>query len=117
MAGSVLQRICFGSRMFLFIATSNTLTCDCVLNLIACVNVPVWIVITMLSCDIRLTALMSRLQRHRSAADTLMTVADEIGTETRVLCMDEFFVTDVADAVILNRLFGRLFDKVWWLRS
>ena len=40
-----------------------------------------------------------------------MEVADHISRECAVLCLDEFFVTDVADASILSRLFGRLFEN------
>jgi predicted ATPase len=42
--------------------------------------------------------------------DPLAAVADGIAAETSVLALDEFFVTDVADAAILSRLFGRLWD-------
>ena len=34
-----------------------------------------------------------------------MQVAEELASEVQVLALDEFFVTDVADAVTLNRLF------------
>ncbi|EFJ44661.1 hypothetical protein VOLCADRAFT_121289 [Volvox carteri f. nagariensis] len=40
--------------------------------------------------------------------DPLITVAREWGRRTAVLCLDELHVTDVADAMILSRLFGSL---------
>ncbi|KAK1289987.1 hypothetical protein QJS10_CPB18g00298 [Acorus calamus] len=53
----------------------------------------------------------SRLQKHKGVADPLDVVAGEISDESILLCLDEFMVTDVADALILNRLFGHLFSK------
>ncbi|KAJ6837261.1 lactation elevated protein 1-like [Iris pallida] len=53
----------------------------------------------------------SRLQMHKGVADPLEVVAGEIADESILLCLDEFMVNDVADALILNRLFGHLFSK------
>ncbi|XP_048228069.1 AFG1-like ATPase isoform X2 [Ricinus communis] len=53
----------------------------------------------------------SRLQKHKGVADPLEVVAGEISDESILLCLDEFMVTDVADALILNRLFRHLFSN------
>ncbi|KAF5956328.1 hypothetical protein HYC85_003553, partial [Camellia sinensis] len=53
----------------------------------------------------------SRLQKHKGVLDPLEVVAGEISDESILLCLDEFMVTDVADALILNRLFGHLFSN------
>jgi protein AFG1 len=52
----------------------------------------------------------SRLRTHQSTPDPLSLVAAEITSSCRVLCLDEFFVTDVADAMILHRLFAKLWE-------
>ncbi|XP_052180799.1 uncharacterized protein LOC127793991 [Diospyros lotus] len=53
----------------------------------------------------------SRLRKHKGVADPLEVVAAEISDESILLCLDEFMVTDVADALILNRLFRHLFNN------
>jgi len=58
-----------------------------------------------------------RIQRHRQARkegaaredDPIPPVARALADEAWVLCFDEFSVTDIADAMILSRLFSALF--------
>jgi cell division protein ZapE len=49
--------------------------------------------------------------RHAVDGDPIPYVASDMAAEAGLLCFDEFHVTDIADAMILGRLFRGLFEK------
>jgi cell division protein ZapE len=53
----------------------------------------------------------SRLKDLPDIANPLDRVAADIAAESRVLCFDEFFVSDIGDAMILGRLLEGLFER------
>lgn len=52
----------------------------------------------------------ARLKDYRGESDPLQKVGHAIAAKTRVLCFDEFHVSDIADAMILARLLQVMFD-------
>jgi cell division protein ZapE len=48
--------------------------------------------------------------RQQNNTDAISALAKNIRTSSLLLCLDEFHVTDIADAMILERLFSKLFE-------
>ncbi len=48
--------------------------------------------------------------QQKNHPDAIVAFAKKIRASLLLLCFDEFHVTDIADAMILGRLFGQLFD-------
>ena len=49
--------------------------------------------------------------RKTGVDDALVPVADEIGKDLRLLCLDEMQITDITDAMLVGRLFDLLMGK------
>ena len=66
----------------------------------------------MLDVHERVHAFRQKMKLGEHAGeDPIRLVADELAQEAWLLCFDEFHVTDIADAMILGRLFAQLFER------
>lgn len=55
--------------------------------------------------------IQKRLVALSGQTNPLVRIADEMATRYKVICFDEFFVSNVSDAMILGDLFVMLFDR------
>lgn len=51
------------------------------------------------------------LKRLQGQAEPMQAVADRIASEARLLCLDEFQVTDIGDAMLMRKLLEGLFER------
>jgi cell division protein ZapE len=66
----------------------------------------------MLDVHERIYAIRQKMKLGEHAEeDPIQLVAEELEAEAWLLCFDEFHVTDIADAMILGRLFAQLFER------
>jgi len=52
-----------------------------------------------------------QLRNHKGKQDPLLLIADDLAEQTNIICFDEFFVSDITDAMILGGLFEALFER------
>lgn len=51
------------------------------------------------------------LKRLQGQAEPMQAVAERVAAEARLLCLDEFQVTDIGDAMLMRKLLEGLFDR------